>query len=226
MLSTRSSWRRLKISIRSRHSRRALPTHRSMCAFAFGAWIGVRITLIPLPWKRASKARLNFAARSWISNRGRWPRSSRSINRLRACRSIQAPSGLLVHATYSIRRLPMQMNTSTYSRRSSTVSTVRKSQASVVAACARRNERQSSLAALGCRRNTGGLEQVAHQRGGDVDPELAQFADDPDVTPAAVLVRQPQDQLAHLAVDRRSTGTPVRVRPVFGNQLPVPAQER
>src|SRR6266536_6396332 len=41
MLSTRSSWRRLKISIRSKHSRRALPTHRSMCAFAFGAWTGV-----------------------------------------------------------------------------------------------------------------------------------------------------------------------------------------
>jgi ribosomal protein L44E len=38
----------------------------------------------------------------------------------------------------------MQMKTSTYSRRSKTVSTVRKSQASVVAACWRRNERQSS----------------------------------------------------------------------------------
>src|SRR6266567_5318648 len=78
MLSTRSSWRRLKISIRSRHSRRALPTHRSMCAFAFGAWTGVRITLILSPWKTASKARLNFASRSWINNRGRWPRSSRA----------------------------------------------------------------------------------------------------------------------------------------------------
>jgi hypothetical protein len=37
--------------------------------------------------------------------------------------------GLLVQATYSIRRLPMQMKTSTYSRRTNTVSTVRKSHA-------------------------------------------------------------------------------------------------
>jgi hypothetical protein len=66
-----------------------------------------------------------------------------------ACCSIQPPSGLLVHAKYSIRRLPMQMKTSTYSRRSNTVSTVRKSQASVVAACWRRNDRQSSRSRSG-----------------------------------------------------------------------------
>jgi hypothetical protein len=66
------------------------------------------------------------------------------------------------------------------------------------------------LVALGCRRHTGCPEQVAHQRGRDVDPELAQLADDPDVAPASVLARQPQDQLAHLAVDRRSARTPVR----------------
>ena len=48
-----------------------------------------------------------------IKNCGRWPRSSRSISRLRACWTIQAPSGLLVQAMYSIRRLPMQMKTST-----------------------------------------------------------------------------------------------------------------
>jgi hypothetical protein len=54
---------------------------------------------------------------------------------LRACCSIQSPSGLLVQATDSIRRLPMQMQTSTYTRWSKTLSTVRKSQASIVAAC-------------------------------------------------------------------------------------------
>jgi hypothetical protein len=35
-----------------------------MCAFAFGAWSGVRMTLIPSPWKAALKARPNFASRS------------------------------------------------------------------------------------------------------------------------------------------------------------------
>lgn len=57
----------------SRHSRRALPTQRSMWAFALGALNGVLITFIRSPWKTASKARLNFASRSWIRNRGRWP---------------------------------------------------------------------------------------------------------------------------------------------------------
>ena len=84
-----------------------------MCAFAFGAWSGVRMTLIPSLWKAASKARPNFASRSWIRNRGCRPRSSRSMSRLRACWTIQAPSGLLVEAMYSIRRLPMRMNAST-----------------------------------------------------------------------------------------------------------------
>jgi hypothetical protein len=68
---------------------------------------------------------------------------------LRACCVIQAPSGLLVQAACSIRRLPMQMNTSTNSRRSKTVSTVRKSHESVVAACWRRNERQSGWSRCG-----------------------------------------------------------------------------
>src|SRR5919201_2645260 len=46
MRSTCSSWRRPTISSRSRHSRRTLPTQRSMWAFAFGACTGVRMTLI------------------------------------------------------------------------------------------------------------------------------------------------------------------------------------
>jgi hypothetical protein len=49
---------------------------------------------------------------------------------------------LVVQATYSSRRVAIEMKKSTYSRRSRTVSTVKKSQASVVAVCWRRNERQ------------------------------------------------------------------------------------
>ena len=101
-----------------RHSRRTLPTQRSICAFAFGARTGVRITRVPSLLKTASKARLNLLSRSWIRNRHRAPRSSRFISKLRACCSIHPPSGLLVQATYSIRRLPMPMKKRTYSRRS------------------------------------------------------------------------------------------------------------
>jgi hypothetical protein len=45
---------------------------------------------------------------SWIRNRSCRSRSSSSMSRLRACCSIQAVFGLLVQATYSIRRLPIE----------------------------------------------------------------------------------------------------------------------
>jgi hypothetical protein len=35
----------------------------------------------------------------------------------------------------------------------------------------------------------------------------------------------PKDQFAHLAVDRRSTWSPVRVRPMAREELPMPAQQ-
>src|SRR6266568_993974 len=54
--STRSRCACETIRIRSRHSRRTLPTQRSACAFAFGAAIGVRITVIASERRKASKA--------------------------------------------------------------------------------------------------------------------------------------------------------------------------
>jgi hypothetical protein len=83
----------------------------------------VRMTLIFSVANSASKARGNFASRSWIKNRTRRSRSPSAIRRLRACCSIQAVFGLLVQATYSTRRLPIERNTSTYRRRSQIVST-------------------------------------------------------------------------------------------------------
>jgi hypothetical protein len=40
-------------------------------AFAFGARIGVRMTLMPSLWRMASKAPLNLLSRSWIRKRKR-----------------------------------------------------------------------------------------------------------------------------------------------------------
>jgi len=61
---------------------------------------------------------------------------------LRACCIIHAESGWRVQATYSTRRVPTETKNSTYSRRSQTVSTVKKSQARIVLPCWRRNDRQ------------------------------------------------------------------------------------
>jgi hypothetical protein len=43
------------------------------------------------------------------------------------------------------------------------------------------------LVALGCWRDTSCVQHVSHQRGRDIDPELAQLADDPDIAPASSL---------------------------------------
>jgi hypothetical protein len=111
-----------------------------------------------------SKARLNFVSRSWIRKRGRRPRSSRSISRLRACWVIHAVSGLLVQPAYSTLRVPVETKNSTYNRRSQTVSTVNKSQARIVCPCWRRNDRQLDAARLGAGGMPARASRFAHQR--------------------------------------------------------------
>ena len=61
------------ISIRSRHSRRALVIHRSAIAFARGAWTGVLMIRTPAAANTASKAAVNLASRSRIRNSARPP---------------------------------------------------------------------------------------------------------------------------------------------------------
>src|SRR3954453_14945238 len=174
--------------------------------------------------KIVSKARLNFVSRSWIKNRGSPPRSTRSISKLRGCCVIQAASGLRVQATYSTIRVPIETRNSTYSRRSQTVSTVKKPQARIVFLCWRRNDRLAA-ARPRCRRNAGAGEHVPHQRRGNRDPELVQLANDPDVAPMIVLPREAQDQFAQLLVDRWPTPRSVRVRPPARDDPSVPAQQ-
>ena len=62
----------------------------------------------------------------------------------RACWVTQAPVGLAVQPARWTRRLPSSMKKSTYSRCSEIVSTVKKSTASMLLACARKKARQES----------------------------------------------------------------------------------
>jgi hypothetical protein len=91
----------------------------------------------------------DFVSRSWMRKRGRGPRSSRSINRFRACWIIHKVSGLLVQATYATRRVPIETKNKTYSRRCQTVSTVNRSQARIEFPCWRRKVRQLEAARSG-----------------------------------------------------------------------------
>jgi hypothetical protein len=69
-------------------------------------------------------------------------RSPSTSRRLRACWVTQRPSGLAVTPVRCTRRVSSSMKNSTYNRRSHTVSTVKKSQATIPEACWRRNAGQ------------------------------------------------------------------------------------
>jgi len=80
-------------------------------------------------------------------NRTWRPRSPKVSSRLRACWVTQLPLGLAVTPASCTRRVSSSMNTSTCSRLSHTVSTVKKSHATIPAACWRRNTRHVPLPA-------------------------------------------------------------------------------
>jgi hypothetical protein len=107
-----------------------------------GARTGVRSTSAPSEQNRSSNVRLNFSSRSRTTKRSRRPRSPSISRRLRACWVTQAPFGLAVTPARWTRRVSSSMKNSTYSRRSHTVSAVKKSQATISAAWWRRNARQ------------------------------------------------------------------------------------
>src|SRR5208282_1256295 len=90
--------------------------------------------LAPVAWKTASNEAVKFEPRSRIRNLIASNRSSRLRARLRACWTVQSPVGFAVTPPRCIRRVPCSMNTRTYSLLSSTVSTCRKSTATIPAA--------------------------------------------------------------------------------------------
>jgi hypothetical protein len=104
-----------------------------------------------------------------------------------------------------------------------TVSTVKKSTASMVCACARRNSRPGESGPLAGRPQIRLSEELAYGRGRDCQAEPAELAGDPLVAPAWVLTREAEHQRADLAADRRPTSA-FAVSPATGDQPSVPAQ--
>src|SRR6266480_3399809 len=81
------------------------------------------------------------------------------------------------------------------------------------------------MRSLWCRLETCLEQHLPHRCRRDIDAEALEFADDPFVSPVWVLARESQDQLAERALERRSPGPPLRVRPPARDQLPVPAKQ-
>ena len=71
-----------------------------------------------------------------------------------------------------------------------------------------------------------GTEQGANGRGRYSDPELTELATYPHAAPTWVLSCDPQDEIANLWIDRRTSRQPgLAVGPLLSHQFPVPAQE-
>jgi hypothetical protein len=103
-------------------------------------------------------------------------RSLRSMARLRACCTVHAPLGCAVTPARCSLRVPCSMNTSAYSRLSSTVSTTRKSQATIACAWAARSSRQVGPARRGRWIDPGVVQDLPHRVRGDRVPEPRQLA--------------------------------------------------
>jgi hypothetical protein len=86
----------MKIRIRSRHSRRTVPTNRSANAFALGARIGVLMISTPSVRNTSSKLAVNLVSRSLSKNLAGRSRAARTTVKFRACWVTQSPTGFAV----------------------------------------------------------------------------------------------------------------------------------
>src|SRR5262245_61078617 len=96
----------------------------------------------------------------------------------------------------------------------------------MLAACARRNAVPGLLEPLGSRFDPSFPEDRPDRACRQLDSEPDQLSLDSAISPARVLLREPDDELADLGRLRRASGTPMRIRPAPRDQLTVPAQKR
>ena len=99
--------------MRSRHSRRIVPTKRSAIALARGDLTGVRMIWTPSLRKTSSKLIVNLASRSRMSHLAGTRRSPSDQTSWRACWVTHAPVGLAVAPPTWTLREPCSMKKST-----------------------------------------------------------------------------------------------------------------
>ena len=111
-------------------------------------------------------------------------------------------------------------------RLSDAVSTVKKSQAIMPAACARMNVRHDWSASARRGRYPVASEHVAHRGLRNRAAELDQLADDAPMAPARVLAREAHDQGDDVRIERRPPQSAALGGPAAPDHATVPAQQR
>jgi hypothetical protein len=81
------------------------------------------------------------------------------------------------------------------------------------------------MAPLRCRLKTFLKQHLPHRSRRHSDGQTLQFADDASVSQVWILPCEAHDQRAQRRLERRPTGSPVRIRPAARDQLTVPAQQ-
>src|ERR1035437_2884650 len=214
------------MSVQSRHSARIVSITRSAWALAFGAWIEVRMTRIPSARSSVSNDRLNLVSRSRMRNRmaGEWP--SRSITRFRAC---SGDPGRVRVRRYGTQVDPPAPELDEHED-------VERPEPGGLHGeeVAGDDPLRLSPQELGpgwAGPSWGGTEargpeQGADRRRPDPDPELAEFALDPDAAPTGVLPGQPEDERADGGIDRwPAWATGPAIGPLPPHELAVPPKE-
>ena len=82
------------------------------------------------------------------------------------------------------------------------------------------------MAPLRCRLKTFFKQHLPHRGRRHSHAQTLEFADDASVSPVWILACEAHDQRAQRRLERRPTGSPVRIRPAARDQLTVPAQQR
>src|SRR6266540_4092298 len=225
MCRTRSSCLRLLIRSQSRQSRRTVPTQRSANAFAFGARNGVRMISTPSLSKTSSKARLNFALRSWIRKRiglGRSESDQANWRLLRcpapirvggAAGEVHAPRAELEEEEHVQASEPERLNGEEVAGEHR------------FGMCAQERTPAEPSPGVG-RWQAGPPEDLGHRRGRDAHAHTCQLTDDPLVAPTWILASKAQHQLVSLFRYRRPTRSASSVGPPSPYKLAMPAQQR
>jgi hypothetical protein len=215
-----------RMSTRSRHSRRRVPNHRSMKAFARGARTGVRMIRRPSDRNTSSKETVNLVSRSWIRKRTGSARSVRMPMRFRACWVTHSPVGLAVTpAMCTIRVFQLDEHEHVQPAEEHRV---HRDEVARHDACGLRLEEVPP--ALGGsprrRRHPRSHQHLPRRAWRDLDAEPGELTLDPAVAPGRVLSGQTNDQLPYLAVERRTTRAPVLVGPPASDGVAVPSAHR
>lgn len=214
------------MSVQSRHSARIVSITRSACAFAFGAWIGVRMTRIPSDRSTVSNGPVNFASRSRMRNRAGLVRASSPRARLRACSGDPRRVGVRrcrTHVDPPAAQLDEHEDVQSPEPGGLDGAAVAGDDAIRV----RAEELGPGWAGPSWGRpRSGRSEQGPDRRCADADPELPELPSDPDTTPSGVLPGEPEDERTDRRIDRWPAGAAgPAVRPLPPHEFAVPAEE-